>query len=259
MAGLTGRHLAALAGWQESKVSKIEHAAQAPSAADLRVWCLHCGAGDQLPDLLASLDSVESMYVEQRVAGRAGLRPVQEAAVALYERTRLFRIYEPAVVPGLFQTRDYATARMRRIAEFVGVPDDVEAAVDVRMARQRVIFTGARMVVVLEEAALYLRIGSESMLAAQLAHLIGLAMLPNVSLGIIPLLGERMMWSSGGFWIYDTAEVQLETPTALLTITQPSEIAVYLRTFGELQRTAVHGAAARALIVAAIDKLDGTT
>ncbi len=244
-----------MANWQASKISKIEHAVQAPTVDDVKVWCRHCDTEDQLADLLASLDVVEGMYVEWRAVERSGMRAVQESSIPLYERTQLFRVYEPAVIPGLLQTRDYATARMRRIAEFSGIPDDVDEAVQVRMDRQRVLSTGARLVAVLEEAALYSRIGTRQTLADQLVHLAGAAMRPNVSLGIVPLLAERSMWSGPGFWIFNNELVTVETQSAGLTITQPSEISVYARTFRQLSTMAVRGTEARSLIFAAIDKL----
>src|SRR5690606_22919076 len=46
-ADLTGRALAALAGWQLPKVSKIEHGRQNASEDDIRVWCRSCHAEDQ--------------------------------------------------------------------------------------------------------------------------------------------------------------------------------------------------------------------
>jgi len=58
-AGLTGRVLAQVAGWHFSKVSKIEHGRQPPSVLDIRAWCKHCDAPDQVPDLIASLHAVE--------------------------------------------------------------------------------------------------------------------------------------------------------------------------------------------------------
>jgi hypothetical protein len=67
------------------------------------------------------------------------------------------------------------------------------------------------------------------------------------------------MWSSPGLWIFDEERVVMETPTAELTITQPREIAVYVRVFAELASMAVYGAAARSLITKAIDTLDDDT
>jgi transcriptional regulator with XRE-family HTH domain len=255
-AALTGRELADLAGWHSSKVSKLEHAVRFPSVEDVRAWCVHCSAMAQLPDLLASLSTVEGMYVEWRRVEQTGLRQLQESYVSLYEGTRQFRIYQPGVIPGLFQTPAYAAARLRRIAEFTGLPDDVDDAVAARIARQRVLETGGRRVVaVLEAASLFSRIGSVDMMVGQLGHLIAVASLPNVSLGIIPPNVERVMWSSPGFWIFDDGPVLIETPTAELRVTQPSEVNVYARTFDELASMALRGASARALIMDAMDRI----
>ncbi len=252
-AGLTGRELAALGGWHASKVSKIEHATRPPSREDVQAWAEHCGATDQLADLLAVLRSVEGMYVEYR---QRALRRIQEERVDQYERTGLFRIYEPDVIPGLFQTPAYAEARIRLIAEFRGMSPDVEGAVDVRMYRQHVLDSKERrFAVVLEEAALSSRIGSVEMMAAQLGHLMSAGLRPNVSLGIVPAHIERTMWSSPGFWMFDDDEVVIETPTAALTIVQPREVEVYSRVFAALSGMAVVGAPARALIMSAIDRL----
>jgi hypothetical protein len=60
------------------------------------------------------------------------------------------------------------------------------------------------------------------------------------------------MWSSPGFWIFDESRVLIETPAAELAITQPREIAVYMRTFAELAAMAAYGNQARELINLAI-------
>jgi transcriptional regulator with XRE-family HTH domain len=186
-ANVTAVELARRAAWQRSKVSKIEHARQAPTVDDIRKWCQYTGAPDQVADLIATLHAVETMWVEWRSLERTGLRRLQDSYVPLWEGTRQFRIYEAGVIPGLFQTAEYATARMRRIVEFTGIPDDVEQAVQARMDRQRVVYAGDHtFAVVLEEGALYARIGNTDMMAGQLARLITVAALPRVSLGIIP-------------------------------------------------------------------------
>ena len=255
-AGLTGRALATATRWHASKVSKIEHAVRPPSREDVTAWAEHCEAADQLPDLLAALQSVEGMYVEFRGRERTGLRRIQLDRVDQYERTRLFRIYEPGVIPGLFQTREYAEARLRRIATFKGLPDDVSEAVGVRMSRQSVLDSKERRFsVVIEEASLFSRIGSVEMMAAQLVHLMASGLRSNVSLGIVPAGIDRSMWSSPGFWMFDDQEVAIETPTAALTITQPREVQMYARVFAALSSMAVVGSPARTLITAAIDRL----
>ena len=72
---------------------------------------------------------------------------------------------------------------------------------------------------------------------------------------IVPRTAERTMWSSPGFWLYDSTQVVVETPTAELRITQPREVQIYVKVFNELSGMAVVGAGARNLIMAAIDSL----
>ncbi len=252
-AELTARQVALAAGWHESKCSRIEHARTMPSPEDIRIWCSICGVPDQAADLTAALRGIDSMYVEWRRMVRSGMRRLQEAPLPLYERTRQFRIYEHGVIPGLFQTAEYARARMGLIVEFNGIPDDLDTAVAARLERQRVLRRGDhRFAVVLEEWALRSRIGSTGMMAGQLTHLAQESALPSVTLGIIPVTAARTMWSSPGFWIYDESRVLIETPAAELAITQPREIGVYLRTFAELAAMAVYGSRARDLINGAI-------
>jgi transcriptional regulator with XRE-family HTH domain len=258
-ASLSARDLAALMGRHPSKISRIEHGHTTPSPADITAWTTHCGAEDQTADLIASLTSLESAYREWRRLERDGMRRLQESYLPLYERTALFRVYEPGVIPGLFQTAAYATARLTAITAFSGIPDDVDQAVAARLDRQRLLHTGARrFAVVLEEWALHCRIGDTEMMAAQLGHLLTVAALPTVSLGIIPSAVDRTMWSSPGFWIFDDDRVLLETPTAEITVTQPREIDVYTRTFTKLSSMAAVGAGARHLITQALADLDRT-
>lgn len=256
-AGLTGRALAVAAGWDRTKVSKIEHAVRAPSTQDIRTWCQVCQAEDQASDLIATLRAVEGAFVEWRRLQRSGLRHLQESRAPLYERTRLFRIYEPGIVPGLLQTPGYVWAVLTRIGSFRGIPTaDLDAAVTARIARQRVLREGDhRFAFLVEESALWVRLGGAEVLADQLAHLLQVMRLPSVSLGVIPADVDRDAWPVEGFWMFDQERVSVETVTGRLTITQPAEIAQYAATFVEFTELAVAGAAARELITRVRDAL----
>jgi transcriptional regulator with XRE-family HTH domain len=256
-AGLTARALAAVTGQHYTRVSKIEHGVQAPSDSDIRDWCRACGADAQAPDLLATLRAVASAYLEFRRQSRAGMKRVVGAhTLALYERTRLFRIYEHNVIPGLFQTAGYCSAMLSFWISFLGAPNDLEEAVATRMERQRVIYHGAkRFIVVLEEQALRTWFGTAETQAGQLDRLLALMSLPNVSLGIVPMMTERVAVGSTGFWIFDDALVALETPTASIEVNRPQELQLYTRMFEALKTPAVYGRAARDLITKAIDEL----
>jgi hypothetical protein len=202
------------------------------------------------------------MYVEWRRALRSGMKRNQKARLPLYERTSLFRVYEPGIMPGLFQTAEYASTVIARGIEVNQLPNDHDEALAARLERQQVLHAGdRRFLVVLEEQTLRTRVGSAAIMLGQLGHLLYLMSLPRVSIGILPSMGERMVWTSAGFWIFDQHTVHVETPSAELTITQRSEIAVYEKRFAMLQESAVYGHAARAVIAACfpLDSGNGTS
>jgi transcriptional regulator with XRE-family HTH domain len=255
-AGLSGRQLAALAGWHFTKVSKLEGGKQHPSDADLRAWCAHCQAPGEAGDLIASAHSVASMYLEWRRQGRAGMRRPQRAKTPAYERAKLFRIYEPALIPGLFQTAEYATWIMTAFIGFHDLPNDLDQAVAARLERQRLLYSGdRRFAVLLEEQALRTQVGDTQTMAGQLDRLITVMSLHRVSLAIIPAIAERHTTPTAGFWIFDDDTAQVETVSAELTITAYREVALFAKKFALLQRSAVTGPPARALITQAMADL----
>jgi len=259
-AGLTARTLAAATGQHYTRVSKIEHGVQAPSDDDIRAWCSACNAEDQVPDLIATLRAVESAYLEYRRQSRAGMKRVLGThTLALYERTKIFRIYEHNVIPGLFQTAEYCAAMLTFWTRFLDAPNspnDVEDAVAARMERQRVIYRGDRkFICLLEEQALRTWFGTAETQAGQLDRLLALTSLPNISLGIIPLMTERVAVGSTGFWIFDDTLAALETPTASIEINRPQELQLYARMFEALKTPAVYGPAARELITKTMSEL----
>jgi transcriptional regulator with XRE-family HTH domain len=255
-AGLTGSELADMNGWLSSKVSKIEHGRQTPSEEDLRAWCEHCRALDDLPDLIAAVRSIETQFAEWRRIMRSGTRRRQQASAAVYERARLFRIYEPAVIPGLLQTRDYAVAILLTFIDFVRAPQDAEAGADARLERQRVLTHGDRRFhMVIGEQALRTNVGGDEVMIGQLEHLLDVLKLPRLRLGIIPAYAPYRVPLNNGFWIMDEALVQFDTYSAELSLIRPDEIALYGRAFERLAALAVYGAEARKIITGTLDRL----
>lgn len=256
-AKLTGRALAAQHGWHFTKVSKIENGATNPSADDITAWCRSCHAADQAADLIATARAIESMYVEWQRHMRAGLKHSQKAPVPLYERTRLFRIYENTVLPGLFHTAEYSAAILRFWNEFLNLSSDLDEAVAIRMERQRILYAGdRRFVVTLEEQTLHTLVGNPDVMLGQLDRLLAVMSLPRVSIGIIPAGAERYCLSQGSFWIFDEDRVQVEGVSAGLDIVQPREVAIHVKAFSLLQKSAVYGIAARKLLQRAVTDLE---
>ncbi|MGW2716053.1 helix-turn-helix domain-containing protein [Streptomyces sp. NPDC001492] len=255
--GLTARELARRADWHESKCSRLENGRTPPSDADIRTYTMLCAAEDQTADLIATARGIEGAYVQWRRMERAGLRRVQQSVAPLFERTRRFRVYQSWVIPGLLQSAAYTRAVLSTVAHLRDVPDDVEDAVSVRMDRQRILHAGDhRFAMLVEEWVLRTVIGDSRTMAGALGHLISVASLPSVSLGVIPLGTPRGAgWPVESFTMYDDAQVNVELVSAHLTVTQPGEIAEYARTFAELSAIAVYGSQARSLVTAAIDAI----
>jgi transcriptional regulator with XRE-family HTH domain len=256
-AGLTARELASRAGWHESKCSRLERGRTPPSDGDIRVYTLHCAAVGKEADLIATARGIEGMYVEWRRMERGGLKHVQESVAPLFERTRRFRMYQSWVVPGLLQTAAYTTAVLNTVTALRDVPGDINAAVAVRMKRQRVLHSGHhRFAMLVEEWVLRTVIGDCETMAGQLGHLIAMASLPSLSLGVIPLGTPRGAgWPVESFTMYDDHQVNVELVSAHLTVTQPGEIEEYARAFAALSSVAVYGSAARSIITSAINAL----
>ncbi|MFE7127980.1 helix-turn-helix domain-containing protein [Streptomyces sp. NPDC057617] len=256
-AGLTVTELADRCAWHHAKTSRIENARTAPSAKDILLWCRACGDEGQAEDLIAQSLNAESMYSEWRHQVRSGLKQLQDSWVQFFHDTSLFRVYSSTMIPGLLQTEGYAAALLSTIADFREIPtnDGAEAAA-ARVARSRVIHEpGHRFVLLVEEGALRYQLGDQDAMAAQLGYLLTAGALPSVSLGVIPMATRRRMWPQETFHVYDDTLVSVELLSAQVNITQPSEIALYLKAFEELRGMAVYGAEARALIVKAIDAL----
>ena len=257
-AGLTARALSARAGWHEAKTSRIESAKQPVTDSDIHTWCQACNATEQAADLIAASRGIDSLYIEWRRLQRTGLRRLQQSYQLLFEQTKLFRVYCPNVVPGLLQTPAYATALLSAISVFHGATDDVQDAVAARISRNRILGTGnRRFAIVIEESVLRYRLGGADTMAGQLGHILHSMAHRSVSIGVIPLAASsRPMWTLEAFTVFDDARVYVELLSAQVTVTAPTEVALYLHAYGKLAEIAVYGPQARSLIAAAIADLD---
>ncbi|WP_424216325.1 helix-turn-helix domain-containing protein (plasmid) [Streptomyces sp. BI20] len=255
-AGLTAKEVADRTGWYKSKVSRLETGVTPPSDDDVRTWCRACGADGMAADIIAASRTAENMYVDWRRLQKTGLRRLQESYVPLFDRTNTFRVYCSNVVPGLCQAPGYARALLGSITAFRNAPNDIEAAVAARVARSRVLREGQhRFSFLLEEAVLRHRVGGPNEMREQLEYLLTVMSLPAVSLGVIPFTADRRMWMLETFSIYDDEQAQVETLTAQVNVTTPSEVHQYAQAFHEFGKLAVYGPKARKLIKDASEAL----
>jgi transcriptional regulator with XRE-family HTH domain len=255
-AGLTGKQLAKSLSWQASKVSKIENGKQTPSVSDIEGWTEKTNSEDQASALVASLRTLEVQHAEWQRIFRGGIRPRQNSLAELDQKTRLFRVFEATVIPGLLQTAEYARSRFAEGIRIFKLPNDINEAVEGRVKRQDIFYRpDKRFHFILTEAALRFRMCSVPAMLGQLDRLVSLSSLPNVKLGIIGFETQYTASPWHGFWIYDDEKVLVETYSAGLNLAQPQEIELYANVFGELSAVASYGRAARAVITRVIDDL----
>jgi hypothetical protein len=236
-------------------VSKIEHGKQTPSEQDIHDWCRLTAATDQVPELVAIVRNIESMYMEVRRILGTGTRRRQQVFRDLEAKASLLRWYEPALIPGLLHTAEYASAVLRRVIEFYRVPDDLDQGIAARMERQAALYRADhRFHFIVAEQALHTMVGGSEVMVGQLDRLLAVMSLPRVIFGVVPARAVYRV-PTNQFIIFDGDTVTVETVSAELAITQPREVGLYILAFDELHKLAVYGREARALITSALAAL----
>ncbi len=111
-----------------------------------------------------------------------------EPFLGLEQSARVIRTWELQFVPGLRQTPEYARAVIAH--GHPGAPaGEIERRVALRMRRQRILVSpgAAKLWAVIDEGALRRRVGGRATMSRQLAHLVEMAALPNVTVQVMPL------------------------------------------------------------------------
>ncbi|MCX4827201.1 helix-turn-helix transcriptional regulator [Streptomyces sp. NBC_01016] len=256
-AGLNGKEFAERIGWQRSKVSRLEHGKQTATAEDLDAWAQAVNAPSASADLQSRLRGLESQQRSWRRQLSSGHRAVQDRYVAEYRRTATVRGYEATVVPGLFQTPEYARHLLTRNAELMRSPRDTDEAVTARMKRQEVLYQpGKTFRVLIWEAALHVLVCPREVMAGQLDRLAGLIGMSTVSLGIVPFGVPLKSTTKHGFWIFDEERVVVETINTEFTLESAEDVALYGRVWDQFDEAAAYGPQAHRLIARARASFD---
>jgi transcriptional regulator with XRE-family HTH domain len=253
-ADLTGKQLAESLSWPASKISKLENGRQTPTDGDIQAWAQATNSESETEALLASLHTLEIQHAEWRRLLKSGLRSHQNELAQQDQKTKLYRAFEPVVIPGLLQTPEYARARFAQAVMVHKVPNDINEAVRMRMRCQEMLYRqDKRFHFVLTEAALRYRLCSSEIMLGQLDRLISLSSLRNVRLGVIAAETQYVIDPRHGFWLLDNDLVRVETYSAELNLRQPQEIELYSAIFAKLAAVASYSSAARAIITRVID------
>jgi transcriptional regulator with XRE-family HTH domain len=249
----SGNQFAAVLGWQQSRVSKLETGKQLPTEADIHAWVTAAGAAPAVEeDLLGLLAGARIEYVTHRDESRieGGLARVQERQAALESQVSHIAEWQPAMMPGLVQTAAYA----RELFEQPGRPTlmdpgsvDPEEIAAGRVRRQDVLYRpDGRIELILGEAALRNTPGTIGTLLGQLDRLVSLMDLPTLELRVVPF-PMMPVWPLTSFYMHDDV-VYIETLTGEQQLYEPDEVAVYVQALELLRKTALTGPVAVELI-----------
>ncbi|WP_433271972.1 helix-turn-helix domain-containing protein [Actinosynnema sp. CS-041913] len=169
-------------------------------------------------------------------------------------------LYHPELVPGQFQTADYARALIE--ANPNHDPDEVERLIEARQSRQARITgpTPQLQHVILHEAAVRTQVGGPAVLKAQLQHLRKLAGQPNITLQVIPFSAGAHAAANFPFILLRFADnqrniVYLESLTTANSVDEPSHVAQYETTFRHVAGTALSPTKSSALLATVVSEL----
>ncbi len=255
-AGLSTTELAERLHWSQSRVSRIDRGVTLPTPNDVDQWAQVTNADPDLRRRLMELaDHARVQLTEWKRELAPGRRRKQQEMADHEANASVIRVFGADVIPGLAQTRPYA-ARMFQLgrADVTDQPDDLEAVLDARLARQQVLDSGKRIELLMSEFALHRQLISSADQRDQINKLIELSGKPNVHIGVIPFAAQERVHQYQGYAIYGdpavdaSAVVLAETLTRGLTIRATDEITQYIDHYQQLDSTALHGDELRAFL-----------
>jgi transcriptional regulator with XRE-family HTH domain len=226
-AGWTLADLGQRVGYDPGQISRIENGKRPPSELFAQV----CDRA--FPDL-------NGWFTEFFAESRTWIAtpPWFRSWVEIEQQAATLRVWQPSVLSGLLQTEDYARAIL---ATDPGVTDDqVAARVSARLSRQAILTREDPPAAwfLVDESALRRCIGSSETMAAQLAHLTGVARLPNVTIQVVPNIAHAGLL--GGFAVTSGA-AYVETAVAGQVFEDAETIGDLLTRFDTLRNEAFRG------------------
>jgi transcriptional regulator with XRE-family HTH domain len=253
-AGLTIERVAKSLECSDSKISRIENGQVGASPRDVR---------DMLELYEVDAQQRDALIEIAREARQKGWWhayrdvPVVPASIGLEEGARALRMYAALLVPGLLQTRDYASAVLRALQPSLDA-EQFERWVDLRLRRQSLLDRAGAPALwtILDEAVLRRPVGGAEVMREQLRRLAEAAERTNVTVQVLPFAAGEHAGMDGGFTIFgfsrstDSDVVHLDNSSGDLYLEDPEEIQRYNEVFDQLRTAALRPDESLALVVA---------
>ncbi|MFJ3337060.1 helix-turn-helix domain-containing protein [Streptomyces sp. NPDC086766] len=243
--GMTAEEVAERLLVSQSKISRLENGRRSISQRDVRDLCGVYEVEDH-----RIVDSLMQMAKDSRQQGwwhSFGDIPYS-VYIGLETDAASLRVYDPQVVPGLLQTRQYAESLIAgALPETASA--DIEKRVQVRMRRQERISAAEnplRLWTVLDEAALRRVVGNRSLMRDQLEHLVEQSNLPHVTVQVIPFDMGAHPGLNGQYAILefpdaaDSSVVYIEGVTSDLYLEKANDVQKYSVMYEHLRAQALN-------------------
>ncbi|PZT72382.1 MULTISPECIES: helix-turn-helix domain-containing protein [unclassified Streptomyces] len=243
--GMTAEEVAERLLVSQSKISRLENGRRSISQRDVRDLCGVYEVEDH-----RVVDSLMQMAKDSRQQGwwhAFGDIPYS-VYIGLETDAASLRVYEPQVVPGLLQSRQYAEALIAG-----GLPEapqtDIDKRAGVRTRRQERITDPERplrMWAVIDEAALRRMVGGKQVMIEQLEHLVELSHLPHVTVQVLPFEVGAHPGINGQYAILefpdttDSSVVYIEGVTSDLYLEKTNDVQRYSVMYEHLRAQALN-------------------
>ncbi|MQY15650.1 hypothetical protein SRB5_58380 [Streptomyces sp. RB5] len=189
-AGVSGADAAAHLGGERSLMSHVEAGRWGIKPERVQFLASYYEVGDQ--ELVQALIAMARERGEGWWGKYHGVLPPALLDLAeLEHHAKYLRTAQALIMPGIFQTEDYARAVYR--AAIPGPSEDETNAQVEHRLRRRDIFereSPTPYEAILHEAALQINYGSRDISRRQLEHILEVAELPNISVRVIPFSVE---------------------------------------------------------------------
>lgn len=245
-AGLTGVQVAAASGMSQPKISKWENGKLLPSPEDMAVVLdIYRSSARDRADITELMDRLHAHIESNRTHLRRGGGHRQDQIGRIEAEATTLRFFSPIVVPGLLQTTEY----MRRVFSIDLDGDPLMRAIAARQRRQQALYdTAKQFTFVVTELALRWGFTPPDVLAEQAARIVSLSALDNVRIGVIPIGATVDELPLHGYEIFDDRLVSVGLEHATVTVSDPQDIAKYVRLFRLMETSALFADDARVFL-----------
>lgn len=234
--------------WSLSKIIRIETGAVGVSTNDLRALLALYQVHDpeRTDELIELARASRQTSWSSKYRGDISSQFLQ--FIEYEEAASVLRTYEPLLVPGLFQTEEYADAIIRRLADPDASADLIQTRMEIRLTRQQLLEQPSPPVLmcVIDQAAIQRIVGERSIARAQIERLISLAAKPNITIEVVPFDAGLHRGMLEGFVILEFPDPEdsdvlfVETSRDLIVShDEAGEISGYLEVFNDLRSSSL--------------------